>query len=156
MSRAAEDNQGLSGRREFLARAAQALIGVSVVGVATPLLEGCGGLSSPTATGPLQTTFDVSALTQDGQALVTKTPGPDGAPILIVLQSAGSYEALSMRCTHLGCTVFPPRNGEIVCPCHGSVYDMNGNVVFGPSRTPLHHYPLTYDPTTTTVTLQFG
>ncbi len=45
--------------------------------------------------------------------------------------------ALSLVCTHLGCTVnVTPRN--LVCPCHGSVFDREGAVLKGPSDKPLH------------------
>lgn len=146
-------------RREFLAGVAQTILGVTVVGVAVPILDACstGGLGgSPTSLKNLPNAFDVSALTQPGQALVTKTVGPDGAPIVIILKSAGNYLALSMRCTHQGCTIFPPQNGYMVCPCHGSVYDMNGNLVQGFGRGPLYRYTSSFDASTHTLTLNFG
>lgn len=138
-------------RREVLAAAARALLGVTVVGVATPVLEACSGLS-PTAV-PTSTVFDVSGLTMDGQALVTRDNGPDGAPVLIVRQAAGEFLALSMRCTHLGCTVGSPHNGVLTCPCHGAQYNLSGQVLRGPAPRSLSRYTVTYDPQTETVTL---
>jgi len=44
--------------------------------------------------------------------------------------------ALSLVCTHLGCTV-NVGSGEIVCPCHGSVFDREGRVLKGPAGRPL-------------------
>ena len=45
-------------------------------------------------------------------------------------------EALSLRCTHLGCEV--RRDGDgFACPCHGSRYDGVGNAVRGPAKRPL-------------------
>jgi len=46
--------------------------------------------------------------------------------------------ALYWKCVHLGCTV--PWNagaGKFLCPCHGSVYDLNGQNVAGPAPRPL-------------------
>lgn len=42
------------------------------------------------------------------------------------------------NCTHLGCT-FPWNSNEnqFQCPCHGSRYDADGNVVRGPAPLPL-------------------
>lgn len=142
-------------RRDFLVRVGQTVFGATVVGVAVPLLDACSA-SGPTSLKNLPNAFDVSSLTQVGQALVTQTVGPDGAPIVIIMKGTGNYLALSMRCTHMGCTIFPPQNGEMVCPCHGSVYDMNGNLIAGFGRGPLYHYPSSYDATTHTLTLTFG
>ncbi|MCA3749371.1 MAG: Rieske 2Fe-2S domain-containing protein [Rubrobacter sp.] len=48
---------------------------------------------------------------------------------------------LSNHCTHLGCPVryFPGRN-EILCPCHGGIYDINGGYVGGPPPRGLYRY----------------
>ena len=40
--------------------------------------------------------------------------------------------AISLVCTHLGCTVSRIETG-FLCPCHGSQYDSDGNVVGGPA-----------------------
>lgn len=46
---------------------------------------------------------------------------------------AGVY-ALSAVCTHLGCiTRFRSDDRVIACPCHGSIFDLEGNVVHGPA-----------------------
>ena len=53
-----------------------------------------------------------------------------------VIREAGEIYALDLVCTHLGCTVaVAPR--ELICPCHGSVFDRRGNVVKGPADRPL-------------------
>lgn len=56
-----------------------------------------------------------------------------------VIREAGEIYALSLVCTHLGCSVtVTPR--ELLCPCHGSVFDRRGNVVKGPADRPLMRY----------------
>jgi cytochrome b6-f complex iron-sulfur subunit len=58
-----------------------------------------------------------------------------------VIREAGEIYALDLVCTHLGCTVsVTPR--ELVCPCHGSVFDWQGNVVRGPANRPLARHEL--------------
>ena len=54
--------------------------------------------------------------------------------------------AYSAICTHLGCAVLPQLNaqGNIACPCHGSVFDpaKGAAVVGGPAPRPLPNLPL--------------
>lgn len=99
---------------------------------------------------------DTSTLAQDNDALVTKDNGPDGAPILIVRVSADSFRALSMRCTHLGCTVGAPSNDRLVCPCHGSVYALDGSVIASPATQALHLYQSTFDPSSKILTVHLS
>ena len=48
---------------------------------------------------------------------------------------------LSAHCTHLGCTINQTEKGQLVCPCHGSAYDLAGNVVKGPAYKNLEIIP---------------
>lgn len=51
-------------------------------------------------------------------------------------QEGAGFSALSLICSHLGCTVeIKPK--EYVCPCHGSRYDLSGGVTKGPATSPL-------------------
>lgn len=51
-----------------------------------------------------------------------------------VIGTAGGVYALSAVCTHLGCiTRFRSEQRMIACPCHGSQFDLEGNVVHGPA-----------------------
>jgi len=55
-----------------------------------------------------------------------------------IIGAAGGVYALSAVCTHLGCiTRYKSGEGVIACPCHGSVFDLEGNVVHGPAPQPL-------------------
>lgn len=46
----------------------------------------------------------------------------------------GGFLALSRTCTHLGCTVpWVADENRFVCPCHSSVFDINGDVVEPPA-----------------------
>ncbi|GAA3214012.1 hypothetical protein GCM10020256_14480 [Streptomyces thermocoprophilus] len=50
----------------------------------------------------------------------------------------GDTHALSARCTHLGCLVaFNSAERAWECPCHGSRFDIDGEVVQGPAVRPL-------------------
>ena len=55
-----------------------------------------------------------------------------------VVGGQGGVYALSAVCTHLGCiTRFVSDEGVIACPCHGSRFDLEGNVIHGPAPRPL-------------------
>ncbi|WP_217909629.1 ubiquinol-cytochrome c reductase iron-sulfur subunit [Desulfosediminicola flagellatus] len=72
----------------------------------------------------------------------TVTAIPRGQFYLACLQD-GSFLALSRTCTHLGCSI-PWDNGEqkFICPCHGSTFDIKGEVLTPPATRALDSYPL--------------
>lgn len=61
----------------------------------------------------------------------------------IVGRDVGGLYAFTSVCTHEGCDVpAPDAGGEIVCPCHGSRFDANGDVTGGPAKSSLLHVPV--------------
>ena len=56
-----------------------------------------------------------------------------------------NINVLSNSCAHLGCPVRWLVNaegeGEFLCPCHGGIYDINGNWVGGPPPRGMYSYP---------------
>jgi cytochrome b6-f complex iron-sulfur subunit len=64
----------------------------------------------------------------------SRTILPDIPAMLIHTESG--FQAVSLVCTHLGCTVERTAGG-FSCPCHGSLYSDDGNVVRGPAQEPL-------------------
>jgi Rieske Fe-S protein len=59
-------------------------------------------------------------------------------PGLLIMNSDGTYRALSATCTHLGCTVqYRSDLREVWCACHNGIYDLNGRNVSGPPPRPL-------------------
>jgi cytochrome b6-f complex iron-sulfur subunit len=53
-----------------------------------------------------------------------------------VMREGTGFIAMSLVCTHLGCTVAVTPDG-MVCPCHGSHFDRAGKVLTGPAERPL-------------------
>ncbi|MGD0838678.1 MAG: Rieske (2Fe-2S) protein [Polyangia bacterium] len=65
--------------------------------------------------------------------------------VAVAEDSNGIY-AMSAICTHAGCILDDgPQTiaAGLSCPCHGSMFDGNGNVTQGPARAPLQHYQVT-------------
>lgn len=56
-----------------------------------------------------------------------------------VIRLADGFRAMSSVCTHLGCiTRYQPDLNIIACPCHGSKYNLSGDVIAGPAPRSLH------------------
>jgi len=61
--------------------------------------------------------------------------------VIVIRTGATTFSALSILCTHQGCTLsFVSATSEMVCPCHGGTFDINGNVVSGPPPSALTKY----------------
>lgn len=75
-----------------------------------------------------------------GSLVLRLAGGP--SPIYLLALEDGAYAAVSPVCTHLGCTV-DVVGERLLCPCHGSTYDREGNVLRGPAERALRRYPLT-------------
>jgi Rieske Fe-S protein len=70
-----------------------------------------------------------------------------GEPVCIGRDTKGIY-AMTLVCTHQGCDIgqsgtVGPRG--IYCGCHGSEFDVDGNVVRGPAASPLAHFAVSAD-----------
>ncbi len=121
-------NRTLS-RRDFLKLASAAILTASgLLG-----LEGLFRFLN-TQTEPLPPTeFDLGLASNYPPG--SRTVLPDIPALLLHAQSG--YSAISLVCTHLGCSVESKPEG-FACPCHGSRFDPQGNVTRGPANKPLH------------------
>jgi cytochrome b6-f complex iron-sulfur subunit len=52
---------------------------------------------------------------------------------IIVNKKDNDIRIYSSKCTHLGCKLNKMDNNEIVCPCHGSRFSVDGKVLMGPA-----------------------
>ena len=94
-------------------------------------LLGLGGLlrflSYPSQPSP-PTEFILDA--PNAYAVGSRTLLPQ-VPALLIREASG-FSALSLVCPHLGCTVEPQPDG-FTCPCHGSRFGLEGQVLRGPA-----------------------
>jgi isorenieratene synthase len=52
----------------------------------------------------------------------------------------GSKSAISLTCTHQGCSVQPSADGTYRCPCHGAQFARSGQVIKGPAERDLPRF----------------
>jgi len=74
------------------------------------------------------TSFDLG--TPDRYPIGTHTIISEAQAVLF--NRGGELMVFSLVCTHLGCLVNVASDG-FTCPCHGSRFDLNGNVKRGPA-----------------------
>jgi len=75
--------------------------------------------------------------------------GPIGFfyPILINRGLGNAFYAVDSGCTHAGCVVPPYDSFEhtIICPCHGSIYAIDGTILGGEAQSSLRRFDLEFD-----------
>ncbi len=90
------------------------------------------------------TVQDVKTLLQ-GQKYIRNTEGR----FYLLPATDDTTIAVYWKCVHLGCTVPAPSaalEGNIQCPCHGSLYNgKTGDLIHGPATHPLDYFPVTVD-----------
>jgi cytochrome b6-f complex iron-sulfur subunit len=115
-------------RRDFLKLSTTGLLTASgLIGLGA-LLRFMGYESQPAT----KTEFDVGE--ESTYPVGSRTVLPDIPALLI--RTENGFAAMSLVCTHLGCTVDQEADG-FSCPCHGSKYSIDGSVLRGPAQKPL-------------------
>ncbi len=112
------------------------IVGASAV-VGAGALVSCAGAADEPA--PAQGESDILATTSQvpvGSALIV-----DG--IVLTQPAAGEFTGFSAVCPHAGCAVSKVDGAQVICPCHGSTFGLDGAVVSGPAREPLAPAPIT-------------
>jgi quinol---cytochrome c reductase iron-sulfur subunit, bacillus type len=66
--------------------------------------------------------------------------------VWVIKHSADEVTVLSPICTHLGCHfLWNSESARFGCPCHASVFDIDGKVLYGPAPRPLDILPSRID-----------
>ncbi len=119
-------------RRDVL-RLGWAGLGVAVVGEST--FVGLKFFAPRVGDGEFGGLFTVGATKDFPPGSVT--PFTDGR-FYLVRQTDGGFLAIYRQCTHLGCAVpWDAESQQFVCPCHGSAFERDGQVLNPPAPRPL-------------------
>ncbi len=139
----------MSTRREFVQHTGLAVAAVAVSACSSSGPLGSGGCPSPAAPGDVR----IPLLAVGASALIPNR-GLCNQGVAVTRLSATAVVAVSLQCTHQGCTVqLPAAPGQnMQCPCHGSVFTTSGAVVNGPAVSPLQQYAARIDGTDAVVT----
>lgn len=86
---------------------------------------------SPDGPPPTGTVADLADVPVGG-ALILPEHG-----LVLTRPTATRVNGFATTCTHAGCAVAEVDGEEIVCPCHGSRFDLSGAVISGPAPEPL-------------------
>lgn len=122
------------GRRQVLAGAG--------IGLGATAIAACSGSGQKAAPPTTESSAGTSAPGQAAGTLAKTSQVPVGSGVIVddvvlTQPTAGVFKGLSTVCTHAGCAVSSVADGKIVCPCHGSTFDLEGAVLKGPATKPL-------------------
>ncbi|MCB1218519.1 Rieske 2Fe-2S domain-containing protein [bacterium] len=156
-----------SDRRDFLQKAGLLVAGASLLDIArssTALAQEPGKDDEPKDKQPSQKEIDAAAKGEWIAVLGKVKDLNEKEPVLVkavfldslgneqgdekifvrwvkINEDTGRWIIKGATCTHLKCTIeFTPGADRFVCPCHGSEYDLEGEVLKRPSRKPLKDY----------------
>jgi menaquinol-cytochrome c reductase iron-sulfur subunit len=143
-----DEQQELS-RRALLSRVSIGLSGLAGAVVSVPILA---YLLSPLINPPPQTWRDLGSVDTFAIGQTVKVDVEEPSPLPWAGRTARtaawvrrtgdtSFTVFAVNCTHLGCPVnWVPNAGLFLCPCHGGVYNADGQVVAGPPPRALFTY----------------
>lgn len=156
-------------RREFCTNACRAASLAALSGALAAALPGCGDTGGPTSPGSFgnisslptiagtETNGSVvlgigadSPLATVGEAALVQT---QNRFLLVARVASEDFTALTATCTHQTCTVSGYSGETYVCPCHGSRFDWNGQVLSGPAPRPLRQYTTSFANDALTISL---
>lgn len=159
--------EGASSTTELSRRSFLSVSGATVLGCL--LAQACGDGTTGPGNGVVEpppagsTSFSngvvtlqlalIPALTAtNGHQVLSLTDGGRRAE-LVVIKVATGYKAFTSVCTHEQCTVSGYANQRLICPCHGSEFNQNGQPVAGPAPSSLKEFPVALNATAQTLTV---
>ncbi|HXJ42260.1 MAG TPA: Rieske (2Fe-2S) protein [Bryobacteraceae bacterium] len=136
-------------RRKFYASAIYGLNAIMAAALAVPTLVylllpknrrrkeafvDAGDISQLTPGVPAEMSFQQSRV--DGWRVVTEK-----RTAWVVKDAQNKVTAYGPQCTHLGCAYhWEHQPKQFVCPCHSSLFSIQGEVIAGPAQRPLDRY----------------
>jgi cytochrome b6-f complex iron-sulfur subunit len=144
-----QDGGAALDRRQFLRQTACTagglVLGLTAVGAVAK--KGLAEEKDDTAKEKPEEKDDVLVLELSEHKKLSKAGGfevvkLDNERIIVVNTGKDNFVACSAVCTHRGCEVAYEHGArQFACPCHNARYELDGKVVRGPAKKPLHSYP---------------
>ena len=126
-------------RKTFLKATAATVAAASLAPIVT-LLEGCSSsapvLQAKVSDNKAIVPLDHLAMLASPNSHAKIYVNQNANPIILFAGENGEMRAVLSTCSHSGCEVTKLRT-TFECPCHGSEYDLQGNVLRGPAPEPL-------------------
>jgi cytochrome b6-f complex iron-sulfur subunit len=128
-------------RREFLT-----WVGIGGLATSLPIaLAACQGSPSDNADAPASSSpredgfVAVGTITtlDDKGFIFDKQFDPESVLVVRDPANADALVAVGAVCPHEGCDVEWDRQEQFTCPCHNSIFALDGTVVQGPANKPL-------------------
>ncbi len=132
----------LTGRRGVL-RMAGAVAGAGVLAACSSPPVPPAEPSSSSAAAPPEGATSEGAAPAPGSTPTSDVPVGGGKiypdiKTVVTQPEAGTFKAFDTTCPHQGCPVTSIVSKQIICPCHGSAFDIStGDRVAGPAPTGL-------------------
>jgi cytochrome b6-f complex iron-sulfur subunit len=126
-------------RKEFIKKVA---VGGSILFFAPTIIESCSKENIGSGNDPGSTNPMIIDLTSSKFSTLNTIGGYGySGNVIIIHTAANEYIALSKICTHQNCTVDYNKSAKILpCYCHGSEFNLSGNVIRGPAQRNLKKY----------------
>ena len=134
--------------QEFPVTRRHAIAGAGVVAAAAALTACSTYGNDPATEQPASPQASGDGAPPGALAATSDIPVGSGSifdDVVVTQPTSGDFRGLSPICTHQGCRVSSIVDGEIVCPCHGSKFALDGAVVAGPARNALPAVAITVE-----------
>ena len=56
---------------------------------------------------------------------------------IVCIKDNSDLKFFHSKCTHLGCLINKAQGDKLICPCHGSEFNLEGKALKGPANKPL-------------------
>lgn len=112
--------------------------------------------TSPEAAAPRSDGFVEAGTLQELESNGSISVGANGQNIIVVQNADDPNQlyAVDSVCTHQGCNVnWDDQSQSLICPCHGSKFDAQGQVLAGPATEPIKSYTVKVEAGTVLVNL---
>lgn len=124
-------------RRKFLKKAGLLLGAGLTLPVLGNLVTSCDSNEGPLINSKNSLNISVADYPElaviGGSVKVRSNDFNNGMPVIVMKIETLTYKTFTSKCTHQGCEVNLPANGEIFCECHGSIFsDIDGSVLQKP------------------------